>query len=161
MPSPLAIRIYEPRDEPAVIELVRQLQVHEGSIYDRMKPPEDIGAWYIAEMQKRCDESAGHILVGEIDGAVVAYGTILTRVAEESIDEVAFIYAHVGDLAVTSGRRGQGIGKAMLAESERIARAAGARWLRISALARNAQARGTYRSFGFEELGVRFEKKLT
>jgi ribosomal protein S18 acetylase RimI-like enzyme len=161
MPNALSIRTYEPRDETAVIELVRQLQVHEGSVYDRMRPPEEIGAWYIAAMAKLCAETQGRILVGEIDGAVVAYGTIMTRIEDDSIDEVPYTYAYVGDLAVTAGLRGEGIGKAMLAECERIAREAGARWLRINSLARNTQACGTYRSYGFDELIVRFEKRLT
>lgn len=160
MPDALIIRPYEPRDETAVVGLVRELQVHEGQVYDRMKPPEEIGPWYIAELEKECAKSDGEILVGEAEGAVVAYATILTRVDDESIDEVASTYAYVGDLAVTASRRSQGIGKAMLAECERRARAAGAKWLRINALARNGQARATYRSYGFEELLIHFEKKL-
>jgi ribosomal protein S18 acetylase RimI-like enzyme len=160
MSKSLTIRNYELRDEAAVIGLVRELQTHEGSIYDRMKPPAEIDRWYIAELEKQCAESHGRILVGEIDGAVVAYATVLAKVEDDSIDEVPFSYAYVGDLAVTHNRRGQGIGKAMLAECERIARAAGARWLRINALAHNDQARATYMSYGFGEQFVGFEKEL-
>jgi ribosomal protein S18 acetylase RimI-like enzyme len=160
MPGPLTIRTYDPRDESAILELVRELQAHEGSVYDRMKPPDEIGAWYIAELEKQCAESNGRILVGEIDGRVVAYATILARIEDDSIDEVPFTYAYVGDLAVTRDRRGRGIGKAMLAECERVARASGVKYLRITALARNAQARATYRSFGFGEQFVDFEKEL-
>ena len=160
MPRVLTIRDYEPRDEAALLVLVRELQVHEGSVYDRMKPPEEIGPWYIVELQKQCAESAGRILVAESEGKVVAYATILATVEDDSIDEVPFTYAYVGDLAVTKGRRGEGIGKRMLAECERIARSAGARWLRINALAQNAQACDTYRSYGFDEQFIGFEKKL-
>ena len=71
-----------------------------------------------------------------------------------------FTYAYVGDLAVTAARRGQGIGKAMLAECERRARVVGTRWLRITALAGNSQARSAYRALGFEEQFVSFEKPL-
>ena len=71
-----------------------------------------------------------------------------------------FTYAYVGDLAVTAARRGQGIGKAMLAECERRARVVCARWLRIMALAGNSQARSAYRALGFEEQFVSFEKPL-
>ena len=105
-------------------------------------------------------ESAGEILIGELDSVVVAYATILTRVYVDQIDEVPFAYAFVGDLAVTATRRGQGIGKAMLAECEQRARAVGTRWLRITALAGNAQARSAYRALGFEEQFVSFEKPL-
>lgn len=160
MPSALTIRDYMPADEAGLLELVRQLQVHEGQVYDRMKPPEEIGPWYIAGLERQCAECAGRILVAEIDGAVVAYATILTAVENDSIDEVPNTYALVGDLAVTTDRRGQGIGKAMLAECEHIARHAGARWLRINALARNTQARATYSAYGFEEQFIGFEKTL-
>ncbi len=160
MSDALTIRDYTSADEAALLDLVRQLQVHEGQVYDRMKRPEEIGPWYIAGLQTQCAESAGRILVALSDGAVVAYATILTKVVNEFIDEVPNTYALVGDLAVTTGRRGQGIGKALLAECERIAQAAGARWLRINALARNGQARATYKSYGFDELFTGFEKTL-
>ena len=160
MPAALTIRDYTPADEAALLDLVRQLQVHEGQVYDRMKRPEEIGPWYIRGLETQCAESAGRILVGVSEAKVVAYATILTRVENDSIDEVPNTYALVGDLAVTQARRGEGIGKAMLAECERIAQAAGARWLRINALARNTQARATYRTYGFDELFTGFEKAL-
>ncbi len=91
---------------------------------------------------------------------IVAYATILTRVEGDQLDEVSFSYSYIGDLAVTAARRGQGIGKPMLAECERRACAVRARWLRITALAGNAQARATYNAFGFEDQFVGFEKRL-
>ncbi|MEZ5923200.1 MAG: GNAT family N-acetyltransferase [Hyphomicrobiaceae bacterium] len=156
----LTIRTYVPRDESALLALVRELQAHEGHLYDRMKPVEAIGTWYVAELEKQCAESSGHILVAESEGAIVAYATILCRVEDDSIDEVPFTYAYVGDLAVTRACRGQGIGKVMLAECERIAREAGARWLRITVLARNGEARAAYRSFGFAEQFIGLEKPI-
>jgi ribosomal protein S18 acetylase RimI-like enzyme len=156
----LAIRPFAPVDAEAPVNLVRELQMYEGRVYDRMEPPTEIGPWYIDALQKQCAESAGEILIGELNGVAVAYATILTRVDVDEIDKVPFTYAYVGDLAVTAARRGQGIGKAMLAECERRARAAGTRWLRITALAGNAQARSAYRALGFKEQFVSFEKPL-
>ena len=43
MANTLSIRPYEPRDETALLDLVRELQVHEGHVYDRMKPTSAIG----------------------------------------------------------------------------------------------------------------------
>ena len=160
MPSIITIRDYASADAPALLDLVRQLQVHEGQVYDRMKPPEEIGPWYIEDLEKGCAKSAGRILVAVSNSVVIAYATILTRVVDESIDEIPYTFAYVGDLAVTHTRRGEGVGKRLLAECERIARAAGARWLRINALALNTQARATYNSYGFEEQFIGYEKKL-
>ncbi len=156
----LSIRPYEPRDEAVLLDLVRELQVHEGQVYDRMKPPAAIGPWYMDDLEQQCAEHAGTVLVAEIDGRVVAYATIMTKVEADDIDELPFTYAYVGDLAVTASRRGQGIGRAMLRECERRARAAGTQFLRITVLAKNTQARKTYERFGFDELLVRYEKKL-
>ena len=160
MASKLSIRPYEPRDETALLDLVRELQVHEGHVYDRMKPADAIGPWYMDDLKQQCAEHDGTILVAEIDGRVVAYATIMTKVEADDIDELSFTYAYVGDLSVTQSRRGQGIGTAMPAEWARRAKAAGTRYLRITALAKNAQARATDQRFGFEELLVRHEKKL-
>lgn len=160
MANPLSIRPYEPRDEAALLDLVRELQVHEGHVYDRMKPAAAIGPWYMDDLKQQCAEHDGTILVAEIGGRVVAYATIMTKVEADDIDELPFTYAYVGDLSVTESRRGQGIGKAMLAECERRAKAVGTRFLRITALAKNTQARKTYERFGFGELLVRYEKKL-
>ena len=151
VPTGLTIRTYKPADAETLLALVRELQTHEGQFYDRMKPPDTIGHWYIRELEKQCAESAGEILVGELGADIVAYATILTRVEDDQIDEVSFTYSYIGDLAVMAARRGQGIGKAMLAECERRARAVGTRWLRITALAGNAQACATYKAFGFED----------
>ncbi|MEZ5822655.1 MAG: GNAT family N-acetyltransferase [Xanthobacteraceae bacterium] len=156
----LTIRTFLPADAEALMALVRELQAHEGQFYDRMKQPAEIHAWYVDALLKQCADEAGEILIGEMEGTVIAYATIFTRAVCDEIDEIPFTFARVGDLAVTSVRRGQGIGKAMLAECERRARAAGARWLRIASLAGNAQARSTYRSFGFEEQFVSSEKRL-
>lgn len=160
MQNGVSVRAFEPADTEALVALVRELQAHEGQFYDRMKSPDEIGVWYIDSLQEQCAKNTGEILIGELEGIVVAYATIFTRVVNDDIDETLFVFARIGDLAVTTARRGQGIGKAMLAECERRARAAGARWLRISSLAGNAQARLTYRSFGFDEQFVSYEKPL-
>ncbi|MEQ9813103.1 MAG: GNAT family N-acetyltransferase [Azospirillaceae bacterium] len=160
-PAALAIRDYRPTDLEALLDLVRALQAFEGTIFDRMKPPEAIGAWYVEHLERNCRECDGYILVAEQGGALVGYAVILTRVsAVDEIDEVDYDYAHVMDLLVAAPCRGKGIGRALLAVCEERARAAGARWLRIASLARNETAIATYRRAGFEPLFVRLEKPL-
>ena len=61
---------------------------------------------------------------------------------------------NVHDLAVIPARRGQGIGRALLAEAERRARAAGCCRLTLEVQESNERARGLYRSFGFEDLEI-------
>ncbi len=59
---------------------------------------------------------------------------------------------NVHDLAVVPGRRGQGIGRALLQEVERQARQRGCCKLSLEVQEDNAPALGLYRSFGFVDL---------
>lgn len=159
--SPLAIRDYVPDDRAALISLVRELQVAEAAVYDRMKPPEAIGDAYVDGLLAACRRRRGRILIASESGAAVGYAVILTEVPSAAeLDEVDYSYACVQDLAVTAAARRRGIGTELLARCEQIARDAGARWLRITALAGNAAAIGAYRAAGFAPQFIAFEKPL-
>jgi ribosomal protein S18 acetylase RimI-like enzyme len=155
------IRDYVETDEDALIGLVRQLQVHEGRYYDRMLPPEDIAGWYVDALKADCRQHAGHIRMACINGRVAGYCAILTRVEADDIDETPYTYAYVSELAVAEHARGNGIGKALLADAEQLARTAGARWLRVSVLTRNTLAHEVYKSYGFTDRLVNMEKPLS
>jgi GNAT superfamily N-acetyltransferase len=73
---------------------------------------------------------------------------------------VFYTYAYIGDLIVTKSARGLGIGAALLEECERLARAAGEKWLRITALAANRDTVQIYQSFGFTNQFIDMEKLL-
>lgn len=161
-PDPLIIRTFRDSDSEAVLDIVRELQVHERQYYDRLKPPEDIGPWYIDKLKVDVDEHKGSLLVAECDGVVCGYVALLTEVSsEDAQDEILYSFSHVGDLAVLKSHRGQGIGGALMAECERLSRAAGQKWLRLSVLAGNDGARRFYDDFGLEEVFLTLEKKLT
>ena len=159
--APLSIRDYAPDDRPALIALVRELQAAEAAVYDRMKPPEAIGDAYVDGLLEACRRRRGRILIATENGAPVGYAVILTEVPSAAeLDEVAYSYAYVQDLAVTAAARGRGIGTQLLARCEAIAREAGARWLRICVLAENDGAVRAYRAAGFEPLFHEMEKPL-
>jgi len=158
---PVAIRDYEPQDRPALIALVRELQAAEAAVYDRMKPPDAIGDWYLDGLLDACRRRRGRILVATEGGAPVGYAVILTEVPSEAeLDEVDYTYAYVQDLVVTEAARGRGSGSHLLANCEEIARDAGARWLRICVLADNDGAVRIYRKAGFAPLFFEMEKPL-
>jgi ribosomal protein S18 acetylase RimI-like enzyme len=161
MHGPAEIRDYLEDDEAALIGLIRQLQAHEGKFYDRMLPPEEIAGWYVDALRSDCQQHAGHIRMACIEATVVGYCAILTRVESEDADEKPYRYAYVSELAVAEKARGKGIGKLLLADAERLARAAGAQWLRVSVLTRNTTAHEVYKSHGFADRLVNMEKPLT
>jgi len=159
--APPEIRDYVPDDRPALIALVRELQAAEAELYDRMKPPETIGDWYLDGLLDACRRRRGRILVATENGAPVGYAVILTEVPSEAeLDEVDYAYAYVQDQVVTQAARGRGIGAQLLARCEQIARDAGARWLRICVLAGNAGAVRIYEKSGFSPLFFEMEKRL-
>jgi GNAT superfamily N-acetyltransferase len=159
-PASIEIRNYRAGDRDQVVTLARELQVHERAVYDRMLDPREIGPGYVDALLADCRDHGGGIIVAEIAGAVVGYAVIETTVHEESIDEEYYSFAYVADLVVTASRRGTGIGHRLLLACEDIAVKAGARWLRISALAANGTARALYHRFGFADHLITLEKPI-
>jgi ribosomal protein S18 acetylase RimI-like enzyme len=143
-----------------VLALVRELQAHESTVYDRMIPPDAIDDTYLDHVDEDCRRYDGLVLVALKRERIVGYATIMRRAFDESYDEVPFTYGYIGDLCVAPDQRGGGIGRALIEACEAEARAAGQRWLRISVLARNQAAHALYRAAGFHDHLVTLEKPL-
>jgi ribosomal protein S18 acetylase RimI-like enzyme len=160
--APVAsIREFADGDTAAIIALARQLQAHELQFFDRLLPAAAIGEAYVATLRADVAKARGVILVAEYDGRVAGYATLqLHESSEGERDEQFYTYSHIGDLAVAEELRGRGIGRLLIAECERRARAAGQKWLRLGVLGGNAPARRFYRDLGFDELGLWLEKSL-
>lgn len=155
------IREYRESDAAQMIALIRELQAGEVVLYERMKPAADMGQWYIDLLKKKCAEDEGVILIAEENGAALGYAVILTRSVEDGTgDEIAYDYAYVVDLVVAEQARRRGIGRMLLDDCERRARAAGRDDLRITVLARNDGAHALYRALGFDDLLIDMRKVL-
>ncbi|MGI9463523.1 MAG: GNAT family N-acetyltransferase, partial [Aestuariivirgaceae bacterium] len=145
----ICIRTYKENDAEQLITLIRELQAHELTIFDRMKPPSDIGAWYVENLLRQVEEHSGQILVAERASRLIGYAAVMTSMTQDDPEEIAYSYAYVADIAVTKDHRGTGLGKRLLTECEKLALNRGAKWLRINALAGNIRAVEFYRQFGF------------
>jgi len=157
----LTIRDYRDCDEAAVLAVLRDLQAHEFQIYDRTRPPEAMGPWYIGLMKQATAEGKGRILVAQSDDGVLGYASMLTSVsAEHERDEIAYTYAYIDDLGVLASARSRGVGAALLEACEAIAREAGQRWIRLGVLAGNEGARSFYARQGYGEFLLTLEKRL-
>ena len=127
-----------------------------------MKPPEEIGSWYIDALITEVAKYKGDFLVAELGGKLAGYATLFAEVSsEDELDEKDYTYAYVSDLVVSEGHRGKGIGKALLDACATAAKAKGRNMIRISVLAANRRARKVYAAAGFEEHLVTLTKKLT
>ena len=148
--SQVTIRDYRDNDEASVIVLVRELQANESEFYDRMKPVEELGSWYIQLLRHEVAKHKGSFIVAETKREIVGYATLLTEVSsEKERDEILYTCAYVGDLVVTTSYRRKGIGGVLLEECERRSRAAGQKWVRLRVHAENREARRYYNRLGF------------
>jgi ribosomal protein S18 acetylase RimI-like enzyme len=161
LPEAFTIRDFRAGDETGVLAVLHDLQAHEYEIYDRSRPPADMGPWYIAELIQETGEGRGRILVAEGNGTILGYASLRTCLSSEGEkDEIPYTYAHVDDLAVLASARSKGVGAALLDSCEELARAAGQGWLRLGVLAANDRARTFYTRQGYGELSLTLEKKL-
>ena len=143
------IREYRPADAPHLRQCVVALQEIERGIDPRLRPGETMADAYCARIHARCREADGHVLVAELDGAVVGFVAVLTREMFTELYDPPGSYAYVTDLVVLAPYRHRGIGRALLERAEALALAAGAPELRIGVLARNVAARRLYLAADF------------
>jgi GNAT superfamily N-acetyltransferase len=155
------IREAEERDEAQLIGLLRQMQSYLNPMHLWGKPVDAMDAWYLQAARTQNRARDGFIFVADQGGEVLGYAWILTNCeADGSDDDVAYSYARVVDLAVIENARRQGIGQALLARCETMARAKGRKAFRIDVLAKNAAAESAYLKFGFQPYLNTLEKIL-
>jgi GNAT superfamily N-acetyltransferase len=157
----IEIKPFSQTDSEAFLSLARELQGYETQFYDLMKPADEIGPWYLDLVKEYAQKEDGTILVAWEEDRIVGYASIFTAVVEDGKgDEIAYTYAHIGDLVVTAAARGRGIARQLLDACEEYARRAGRTELRIKVLAENKRAHDVYREFGFDDLHIDMRKKL-
>ncbi|NJM30267.1 MAG: hypothetical protein HC855_09335, partial [Rhizobiales bacterium] len=79
----ITIREYREEDRDEVIALARELQSHEIPYYDRMKPADQMGSWYVDHLIAEVRKHKGSILVAETDAGLAGYATLLAEVSSE------------------------------------------------------------------------------
>jgi ribosomal protein S18 acetylase RimI-like enzyme len=154
------IRPYEPRDEQQVIHCIASLQHFERTLEADRVDPTDIAPRYLRDLLERFQRQPGGILIAEENGQVVGYVALWLEMQPEDYWTSLAGYAYISDLAVLPEQRGHGLGRALLAEAERLARQLGASALKINVLARNAIAWQLYRSVGFRDYEITLLKPL-
>ncbi|MEZ5775794.1 MAG: GNAT family N-acetyltransferase [Hyphomicrobiaceae bacterium] len=156
-----SMRLMRAGEEERLLTLMRGLQAALGPMFDRMHAPEDIGRWYLDLMLAECAAHKGVVLIAEDRDEWVGYAILLKDVpSDDEPDEIAYSYAYLAELYVDARLRGEGLGQLMIAQCERLAREAGARWLRVTSLAANVGAMRLYRRAGFRDHLVTLEKPL-
>ena len=137
--SPL-VRPVAPQDLEALTDMVRQLARFHG----------DTPSVTPATLARDCLGQAPwlHVLVVEEQGALCGYAMLCPR-ARAQFGERAMELHH---LYVHRGRRGRGLGRALIEGAEARARELGASMLSLSVMAENEAAGAAYLACGFEEV---------
>jgi GNAT superfamily N-acetyltransferase len=112
---------------------------------------------YLAAFDKMASEGVNRLYVGEAEGRVVATYqlTFVTGLSHRGARR-----AVVEAVRVEAGRRGQGIGAALMADAEARARAAGCRMIQLGSNRSRSDAHRFYERLGYEASHLGFKKPL-
>ncbi|WP_230531385.1 GNAT family N-acetyltransferase [Microvirga roseola] len=156
----ITMRSAQPADRDAVIELIHRLNVFEADLTQDRRRDYGGAIGYYDELMQRLAARKGRIILAEANGIIVgAMGFSLDQDAAYMSDDVRR-HGTVTDLVVHEEWRGRGIGQMLLAEAERLTKAAGHKRLMIGVLVANERADRTYRQFGFEPYVSILKKEL-
>jgi GNAT superfamily N-acetyltransferase len=125
------------------------------ALLDQLGYPTD--ASVVGSRLERLRVVGDRVVVAELDGAVVGLAHLQVAPALERERPAAKIAA----LVVDEARRGEGVGRALIDEVEREARARGCELLYLTTAARRTDAHAFYSRIGLEETGKRFAKDLS
>ncbi|NPV56557.1 MAG: GNAT family N-acetyltransferase [Anaerolineae bacterium] len=103
---------------------------------------------------------SGSILLAEADGEVLGIAQVVIRQSEEIDIKVPRKYAHVDTLVVAEGKRGQGIGRALMLACDDWARQQGLSEIDLSVYEFNQPARRLYESLGYQTYKRHMSKNL-
>ena len=138
--SALDIRAARPEDLEAVVALLREDVIRE------VDESEEPATSYAAAFQEICGDAHQDLLVGEVEGEVVATAQ-LTWVRH--LTYVGGLMCVVESVRVRSDLRGRGLGRALIEEVIGRARTRGAVRVELTTNAQRTRAQEFYKGLGF------------
>jgi GNAT superfamily N-acetyltransferase len=151
----MLIRLYEPRDRPAVEELTPRLCVGAAAWIDVDAMLASVQRWVRDSLEHAADDEHA-VFVAEDAGRVVGFVTAAQRRHFTGARE-----AYVGELVVAADAEGRGAGRALMGAVEEWARGRGVERVSLETGAANAAARRFYAALGYAEDDVRLSKAVT
>jgi len=107
------------------------------------------------------EDENSDFLLAELEGEIVGFSQISFKWTKDIPVLVPCKFAHINDLVVREGLRGQGIGGALMEASKDWARAREAEYLRLSVLPDNWGAQRFYAGHGLLPQMVTMEARLS
>ena len=138
-----------PADEPAILSFIVGLQDYEAGFEpDRRRDP-DFAVEHWRELQHRCAEKHGIMLIAEDAGKPVGWAFAHDEKAEVFVVEPDRTNGFLAELFLLPQARGKGLGRALIAGCETWARQRGHRLLTVGVLAQNPTAIRAYEGSGY------------
>jgi GNAT superfamily N-acetyltransferase len=125
------------------------------ALLDQLGYPTDPAA--VGPRLERLRVVGDRVVVAEVDGVVAGLAHLQVTPAIERARPAAKIAA----LVVDEAHRGSGVGRALMEELEREARARGCELLFLTTAARRSDAHAFYERVGLEETGRRYSRTLS
>lgn len=159
----IKIREAQPEDGPAVAHIYAQSAdahvVYDSEIYSAADTSSIASSFVTEGPMTHCSA----LLVAELDGDVV--GFMQLEFAPPSPLPTMYGWSRGGkveveELAVEESLRGHGVGRLLLNAADAWAAERGVKTLALSCATANTGAQGLYKSEGYRETGVKFQKKL-
>jgi ribosomal protein S18 acetylase RimI-like enzyme len=161
MTKVVTIRQAESKDRNALELCFDELQSFERSIELNRSEPQSICGRYIDGLFADCAKTSGAIFVAEVDGLIVGFVCVLSRVPSDNIIELESEYAYVTDLVVLEPFQRSGFGVKLMQAAEVHAVESGATRIRVGVLAANLGAHRLYRKLGCSDSEIVLEKRIT
>lgn len=158
--SSFIIRPARDDDRDALIEQFQGLNVYEEPIIGNRRLDRAGGEESLIAAEKRVAAKDGVRLVAESGGKVVGHLFMVFGSHEVYVRADRRRHAHVTELFVREEARGRGLGRALLAEAERLAVAGGVDHLTIGVLIGNMLAERAYARFGFRSFAAELVKPI-
>jgi GNAT superfamily N-acetyltransferase len=149
-----------PQDEPVILGFIDGLQDYEAGFEpDRRRDP-NFAAEHWRELQHRCAEKHGTMLIAEDGGKPVGWAFAHDARAELYVVENDRNHGFLAELYVVPEARGKGLGRALIEACETWARERGHRLLTVGVLARNGRAIRSYEGAGYSAYGITMRRYL-
>jgi ribosomal protein S18 acetylase RimI-like enzyme len=152
----MAVRVSDPRSDPDGLNelepLWRELHRHHLEVSDYRPLLDDFDASWAARLRlyrELLADGASYLTATDDDGRLVGYAMVALDEGPDDTFVVQGGRAEVVTLVVSPDRRCAGVGRALIAAAEAIARASGFDTVKIAVMSGNARAQAFYEANGY------------
>lgn len=156
----IALRTAVPQDREAIVDLIQALNAFEADITGDRRRDRAAAEAYWGDLLARVARQQGRIVVAEARERIVGAMGFVIEEDEIYVTAERRRRGYVTDLVVDAAWRGRGVGRMLLAEAERLTRAAGLKRLMLGVIAGNSGAERAYAAFGFAPYATLMTKDL-